>query len=65
VTPPGVDFYGTPTAMTALPEHVAAGLPTDHDELRTVVQGLLLHREWAVAYGVAADPERAGEQNLR
>src|SRR5680860_537268 len=52
--------------MTVLPDRLAPpDLPADLDELRAVVQGLLLHREWAVAYGVAADAERIGEQNLR
>lgn len=63
---PGPDFYRTPTAMTVLPEHLApADLPADLDVLRSVVQGLLIHREWAVAYGVAGDAVRIGEQNLR
>jgi hypothetical protein len=33
--------------------------------LRGVVQGLLLHRDWAPAYGVTGDAIRIGEQNLR
>lgn len=52
--------------MTALPGHPAlADLPTGLDGLRNAVQGLLLHREWAPAYGIAADAIRVEEQNLR
>jgi hypothetical protein len=66
VTPPGVDFYRTPTAMTVLPEHLApADVPADLGELRAVVQGLLLHPVWAPAYGVSGDDVRTDEQNLR
>jgi hypothetical protein len=66
VTQEALDFYRTPTAMTALPDHQALGrIPSDLDALRRVVQGLLLHRDWAAAYGVAADAIRVDEQNLR
>jgi hypothetical protein len=59
-------FYATPGAMTTLPDHPAlADLPTDGDALRAVVPGLLLHRDWAPAYGVAGDAIRLDEQNLR
>jgi hypothetical protein len=52
--------------MSALPDHPAlAGLPSDMGTLRGVVQGLLLHRDWAPAYGVTGDAIRIGEQNLR
>lgn len=61
-----LDYYRTADWMTALPEHPALGdLPTDADGLRDVVQNLLVHREWASAYGIDADSVRAGEQNLR
>jgi hypothetical protein len=61
-----LDFYRAPSAMTALPDHPALGhVPSDFDALRRVVQGLLLHRDWAVAYGVAGDAIRIDEQNLR
>jgi Transglutaminase-like superfamily len=61
-----LDFYATPGAMTLLPDHPAmVDLPTDHDELRAVVQGLVLHRDWAPAYGVTGDAIRIDEQNLR
>jgi hypothetical protein len=61
-----VDFYRTAAAMTAVPDHPAlADVPSDLDELRRVVQGLLLHRDWASAYGVDGDDVRIDEQNLR
>ena len=52
--------------MTALPDLPApGGAPLGLNELRESVQGLLLHKEWAAAYGVEPDAVRAGEQNLR
>lgn len=61
-----VEFLQTPGAMTTLPDHPALeDIPTDLDALRSVVQGLLLHRDLAPAYGVAGDAIRIDEQNLR
>lgn len=61
-----IDFYATSGAMSRLPEHPAlADVPTDLDGLRNVVQGLLLHRDWAPAYGVEGDAIRMPEQHLR
>jgi hypothetical protein len=52
--------------MTALPDDPAvAGVPGDLDAMRRVVQGLLLHRDWAPMYGVTGDAIRLDEQNLR
>jgi len=52
--------------MTVLPEHPAlAGVPTDLDGIRGVVQGLLVHRDWAPLYGLQGDAIRIDEQNLR
>jgi hypothetical protein len=52
--------------MTALLKHPAlSDLPSDLDALRRVVQGLLLHRDWAARYGVAGDAIRIDEENLR
>lgn len=49
-------FYREPAAMTELPDHPAlASIPTDLDGLRRVVQGLLLHRDWATGYGLAGN----------
>jgi hypothetical protein len=52
--------------MTALPAHPAlADLPRDLDELRRIVQGVLVHRDWVPAYGITGDDVRLDEQNLR
>ncbi len=60
------DYYRAPGVMTTLPDHPAlADLPSDLDDLRGCVQGLLLHRDWAPVYGVAGDAIRIDEQNLR
>ena len=59
-------FYRTPSAMTAVPDRVAVtDVPSDLDALREVVQGLLLHRDFAPLYGVVGDAIRIDEQNLR
>lgn len=42
-----------------------SNLPSDLDALRRVVQGLLLHRDWAPRYGVAGEAIRIEEENLR
>jgi hypothetical protein len=66
MTAAAVDFHRTPTAMTELPNVAGiADLPADLAELRTVVQGLLLHRDWAPAYGVEGAAIRSEEQHLR
>ena len=52
--------------MTTLPTHpLLSDLPKGPGPLRSVVQGLLLHREWAATYGVEAGAVRVEEQNLR
>ena len=61
-----MEYYCSPTAMTALPTHpLLSDLPKGPGPLRSVVQGLVLHREWAAAYGVEAGAVRVDEQNLR
>jgi len=61
-----MEYYCSPSAMTLLPDSPAlAGMPTAPDDVRSVVQGLLLHREWAAAYDVDAATLRVDEQNLR
>lgn len=56
----------SPAAMTALPTHPALfDLPKGPGPLRSVVQGLVLHREWTADYGVEAGRLRVEEQNLR
>jgi hypothetical protein len=44
---------------------VLAGLPDDPAGLVTVVQGLVLHRFWAEAYGVVVPAHREGELQIR
>jgi hypothetical protein len=62
----GLEWYRQPGAMTALIEDPAlAGVPTELGELRRVVQGLLLHRDWAPLYGVEGEAIRLDEQHLR
>ena len=61
-----MEYYCSPVAMTLLPDSpTLAGMPTVPDDLRSVVQGLVLHREWAATYGVEAGAVRVDEQNLR
>lgn len=61
-----LDFYATAAAMTALPPGVrAAQIPAGLDAMRACVQGLLLHRDWAGAYGVADHERRLEEQQRR
>jgi hypothetical protein len=60
------DFYAATGPMTVLPDHPAlTDVPDDLDEMRRAVQGLLVHRDWAAAYGVAGDDVRIDEQQLR
>ena len=58
------DFYATPGAMTELPAGTG-DVPDDLAALRSVVQGVLVHRDWAPMYGVEGDAIRIDEQNLR
>ena len=59
-------FYAAPAAMTELRDRVAvAEIPEDAGELRACVQGLLVHRDWAAAYGLAKEDIRLDEQHLR
>ena len=62
----GLRFYRTPGTMTELPDRLGIGeTPSDLDELRGVVQGILVHRDWALAYGLTNDTIRLDEPNLR
>jgi hypothetical protein len=66
MTPEALDFYRTPGPMTVLPATVRVDeIPGGLDEQRRCVQGLLLHRDWASAYGVAGPEVRLAEQQLR
>jgi hypothetical protein len=62
-----LDFYRTPGGMTELPRHPAlSALSENLDALRRAVQGLIIHRDWAVAYDVAHTQSRVDhETNLR
>ena len=52
--------------MTELPDSTVLGdMPTTLDDLRSAVQGLVLHREWASVYGVEVGARRVDEQNRR
>jgi hypothetical protein len=52
--------------MSRLPDSVHRDdIPADLDEMRRVVQGLLVHRDWVKAYGLADDDVRLDEQNIR
>jgi hypothetical protein len=66
VSPDALDFYRTPGVMTALPDHPAAqDLPADLDAQRALVQGVLVHRDWAPLYGLEPGAIRIDEQHLR
>jgi hypothetical protein len=58
------DFYATPGAMSTLSDGIG-DVPVDLAELRDVVQGVLVHRDWAPLYGIEGDAIRMHEQNLR
>jgi hypothetical protein len=61
-----LDFYATAAAMSRLPVEVGHDdVPADLDEVRTTVQGVLVHRDWAPRYGIEGDAIRIDEQNLR
>ena len=61
-----LEYYATAGPMTELVEGPAFdGLPTDVDDLRKVVQGLLVHRDWVTAYGIEPESARYDEQHLR
>ena len=62
----GLEYYRQAGAMTGLVEHPALDdMPMDLDGVRRVVQGLLLHRDWAPQYGVEGEAIRLDEENLR
>src|SRR3954454_2153180 len=61
----GLEFYRQHGPMTELPAVVLEDVPSDLVGMREAVQGLLLHRDWAPAYGVPAEAIRIEEQNLR
>jgi hypothetical protein len=63
----GLAFYRAPAPMSAIPGSIPGvrELPDEVDELREVVQGLLVHRDLVAFYGVTGDDVRLEEQHLR
>jgi Transglutaminase-like superfamily len=62
-----LDFYAQPTALTELGRHASLvrELPNDVSLLVRLVQGLVIHRYMAPAYGVTIRRERAGDDHIR
>jgi hypothetical protein len=59
-------FYAAQGPMSRLPEDVKVDdIPRDLDDMRAVVQGLLVHRDWVKAYGLTDSDVRLDEQNIR
>jgi hypothetical protein len=63
----GLAYYARAGAMTDLQDidGLLVGLPNDPAGLVTLVQGLVLHRFWAEAYGVAVPTGREDELHIR
>src|SRR5262245_33117030 len=68
-SPPGeiLTFYAEPSTLTSPGRHAAAfeQLPSDPIALARVVQGLVLHKYMAKAYGVEVPPARDVETHTR
>jgi hypothetical protein len=62
-----LDFYVEPSALTTPGRHAAAFdvLPDDPVALARIVQGLVLHKYMAQAYGVDVPPARDNEAHTR
>jgi hypothetical protein len=58
-------YYAAPAPMTALPEELRAATPSSVAEVFAAVQGLVMHRFWAGAYGETMTDARAMESQLR
>jgi len=60
-------FYAEPSALTSPGRHAAAfaALPNDPVALARIVQGLVLHKYMAEAYGVQVPPARDAEAHTR
>lgn len=65
--PAGLDGFRAPGPLTDLGPHAERlrEVPAQVPQLVAVVQGLLLHRAWAQAYGVSTGPERLRDEGLR
>jgi hypothetical protein len=62
-----LDFYAEPSALTSPGRHAEAfaALPDDPVALARIVQGLVLHKYMAHAYGVQVTPDREAEAHTR
>jgi hypothetical protein len=62
-----LDFYAQPSTLTSPGRHLEefAALPDDPVALARIVQGLVLHKYMADAYGVDVPPAREGEAHTR
>ncbi len=60
-------FYAEPSALTSSGRHASAfaSLPDDPVALARIVQGLVLHKYMAHAYGVEVPPSRESESHTR
>ncbi len=58
------EFYASAGPMTALPQNLGR-YPSDSHEIGQLVQGLLVHRDWAPAYDLEPASIRYEEQHLR
>ena len=62
-----LSFYAEPSGLTSAGRHAASfdDLPNDPIALARIVQGLVLHKYMAHAYGVDVAPARDGEAHTR
>jgi len=62
-----LEYFSTPGVMTDLHRHTdrVGETPTSPAEIAAMVQGLLVHPQWAVAYDVEVPPERQVELQAR
>lgn len=62
-----LDFYRQPSEFTSAGHHAALfdNLPNDAESLGRIVQGLVLHKYMASAYGVDVPAAREAESHLR
>ena len=62
-----LDFYTQPGVMTSAGGYapLLEGLPREIGGLVRVVQGLLLHKQWAPTYGVTLSDECRSEAQIR
>ena len=57
-------YYAEPGRFTRLDSISPGSLPDSIPELVSTVQGLLVHRAWLPAYGIAVSPARSHEEGL-